>query len=147
VLVPHPAGGPVEGSLLLLRDEVTLGEAVAALARREGSHHRHVAEAMLGPGVTALVADLPRNLTDAEMEPRLLAERAVRSVAAGPRNGVAYLRGALRSGVVTPRTHAYARAVCELAGARTLEQAERRLAALVASGDRIERGEAWRGTT
>jgi len=135
VLVPHPAGGSVEGSLLLLRDEITIGQAVAALARREGADPRHVAEAMLGPGVTALVADLPRNLAPAEMEPGALAARAARSVASGPRNGVAYLRGALRAGVVTPRTHAYARAVCELAGAGTLEEAERRLAALVASRD------------
>lgn len=135
VLVPHPEGSNVDGVLLLLRDEVTLGEAVDVLARREATDPKHIVEAMLGVGVTALVADLPRNLNDREMEPAALARRAIESGAAGERNGVAYLRGALRAGIRTPRTLEYASEVCAQLGAGTLEQAERRLASLVASAD------------
>lgn len=135
VLVPHPAGANVNGVLLLLRDEVSLGEAVDVLARREGTDPKHIVEAMLGPGVTALVADLPHNLDEREMAPRALAARAIESVGAGSRNGVAYLRAALRSGVDTPLTLAYAREVCAAVGAGTLEQAEERLSPLVPSAD------------
>jgi hypothetical protein len=135
VLVPHPAGANVDGVLLLLKDEVTLGEAVSALARREGADPKHIVEAMLGPGVTALVANLPHNLAEYEMTPPALARRAIQSAGAGERNGVSYLRAALRSGIRTPRTVAYAREVCAAVGTSTLEEAEQRLSSLVPSAD------------
>jgi hypothetical protein len=43
---------------------------------------------------------------------------------------VAYLRGAMASGITTPRTAEYAEAILALAGASSLEDAERRLLAL-----------------
>jgi hypothetical protein len=75
-----------------------------------------------------LSASLPRNLLEPDMAPEALARRAVRSARAGPRNGVAYLRGAVEAGVVTPLTDAYAEAVLELVGAPSLAEAERLVA-------------------
>ncbi len=62
------------------------------------------------------------------MEPDALARRAVESARSGPRNGVAYLNGALRAGVRTPASEAYARGVLERVGAESLDEAERVLA-------------------
>jgi rhodanese-related sulfurtransferase len=136
VLVPHPDGGPVDGAVLILAPGVTLGEAADALARREGCRPGGIVEAPLGdPGLIALSASLPRNLTPSAMTPDALADAALASVGEHPRNGIAYLRGALRAGIVTPRTREYARAVLARAGARTLEEAER----LVASRHTIRR--------
>jgi hypothetical protein len=136
VLVPHPAGGPVEGALLLLAPGVELGWAVEALRAREGiPDARGVVQVAIEGPRTVLVASLPRNLPMPDMDPGRLAERAARSVAGGERNGVAYLRRAMASGVRTPRTAAYAQAVMALAGAASLEVAERRLLALRPSGE------------
>ena len=129
VLVPHPGGGPVEGAILLLAEGVTLGEAADVLARREGCRPSGITEAPLREeDLIALSASLPRNLTPDAMTPDALAAAAIASVGEHPRNGIAYLRGALRAGIVTPRTHAYAGAVLERTGARTLEEAERLVA-------------------
>jgi hypothetical protein len=136
VLVPHPQGGPVEGALLLLAAGVELGQAVEVLRAREGAPDaRGIVEVATERPLTVLAASLPRNLPLPDMEPARLAERAARSVAGGPRNGVAYLRRAMASGVRTPRTAAYARALLEMSGAATLEVAERRLLALRPSGE------------
>lgn len=135
VLVPHPRGGQVDGALLLLADGVELGAAVEILAGREGlAGARGVVEVAL-PGEAAsgaeprlvLAASLPRNLPAPDMRPDRLARRALMSVGEGGegRNGVAYLRRAMASGVRTPLTDRYAAAVLALSGASTLEQAER----------------------
>jgi hypothetical protein len=116
VLVPHPRGGPVDGALLHLADGVGL----------EGS--RGVVQVERPGDRLVLSASLPRNLPDRDMAPEALARRAVRSARAGPRNGVAYLRGAVEVGVVTPLTGAYAEAVLELVGAASLTDAERLVA-------------------
>ncbi len=129
VLVPHPRGGPVDGALLLLADGVELGVAVDALAEREGlTDPRGVLQVEMPGDRLVLAASLPRNLPAPDMTPEALARRAVRSAAAGERNGVAYLRGAVAAGVRTPVTDAYAAAVCDAAGAPDLEEAERLLA-------------------
>lgn len=129
VLTPHPAGGPVDGQLLLLADAVDLGAAVDMLARREGlPDARGVVEVAGIDGRVVITAALPRNLPAPDMEPGALARRALASVAAGPRNGVAYLRGAIEAGVDTPLTGAYAAAVLAAAGARDLMEAERLVA-------------------
>ncbi|WP_217913546.1 hypothetical protein [Miltoncostaea marina] len=129
VLVPHPDGGPVDGALLLLADGVELGTAVDLLAEREGlATARGILEVDLPGGRTVLTAALPRNLPAPDMTPEALARRALRSAAHGPRNGVSYLRGALACGVRTPRSEAYAEALCALTGAGSLEEAERLLA-------------------
>ncbi len=148
VLVPHPDGGAVEGALLVLADGVALGEAVDVLARREGCRPAGIRQVRVpGDGdLIALCASLPRNLTPDRMTPEALAGAARDSVGAGERNGVAYLRGALRAGIATPRTPAYARALLALAGARTLEEAERRLVASAAP-TREEPQMAWDDVT
>ncbi|HEX2506759.1 MAG TPA: hypothetical protein VHK23_00450 [Miltoncostaeaceae bacterium] len=129
VLVPHPRGGPVDGALLHLADGVELGAAVELLAEREGLEgSRGVVQVELPGDRLVLSASLPRNLPDRDMAPEALARRAVRSARAGPRNGVAYLRGAVEVGVVTPLTGAYAEAVLELVGAASLTDAERLVA-------------------
>jgi hypothetical protein len=129
VLTPHPDGGPVDGALLHLADAIDLGTAVDMLATREGlPDPRGVIEVTGIADALVLTAALPRNLPAPDMTPAELARRAIASVATGPRNGVAYLRGAMECGIATPRTGAYAAAVLEIAGADTLEQAERLVA-------------------
>jgi hypothetical protein len=136
VLVPHPAGAPVEGQLLVLRPGVALGRAVEALREREGLPSADgVVAVEVDDDRLVLVASLPRNLPAPDLRPVALARRAVASVRSGPRNGVAYLRRVTASGVSTPRTPEYARHVLRLAGAETLEEAERRLIALAGTAD------------
>lgn len=131
VLVPHPDGAAVAGALLLLSPGLPLGVAVDLLAEREGLlSARGVVEVPMGGGRMVLAASLPRNLPRPDMRPRALARRAAASVPRGERNGVAYLRRALGNGIRTPRTDAYAEEVLALAGAASLEDAERRLLAL-----------------
>jgi hypothetical protein len=133
VLVPHPRGAPVDGALLVLVAGVGLGAAVDALAEREGlPSGRGVLQVEMPGDLLVLVAGLPRNLPAPDMTPDALALRAVASVGAGPRNGIGYLRGAIAAGVRTPLTDAYATRVRDLAGAESLEEAER-LVALAAS--------------
>jgi hypothetical protein len=133
VLVPHPRGAPVDGALLVLVAGVGLGAAVDALAEREGlPSGRGVLQVEMPGDLLVLVAGLPRNLPAPDMTPDALALRAVASVGAGPRNGIGYLRGAIEAGGRTPLTDAYATRVRDLAGAESLEEAER-LVALAAS--------------
>jgi hypothetical protein len=115
---------------------------VDLLAGREGlASGRGVVQVEV-PGEERLVlaASLPRNLPRPDMRPHALARRAARSAGAGPRNGVAYLRRAVASGVVTPCTPAYVREVLALAGAETLEEAERRLVACAGRGEGVTGG-------
>ena len=129
VLVPHERGAPVDGALLLLADDVDLGTAVELLAAREGLESgRGVVEVDMPGNRLVIAAALPRNLPAPDMEPDALARRAVDSARHDARNGVAYLNGALRSGVRTPASEAYARSVMELVGATSLDEAERLLA-------------------
>lgn len=126
VLVPHPWGAPVDGALLRLADGVTLGEAVEALRIREGLPGPVGVVEVVVPraaGWTVICASLPRNLDRAAMAPAALARRAVASAARGERNGVAYLADALASGIVTPRSRAYAAEVGRITGCTTLEAA------------------------
>lgn len=141
VLVPHPAGGPVDGALLVLASGVDLGVAVDMLASREGlPDSRGVVEVHdVSAEFTVIAASLPRNLPRPDMEPASLARRALASAATGARNGVAYLRGAVAAGIHTPRTGAYAAAVLRATGAGTLEEAER-LVALPDFAERAPRG-------
>ncbi len=129
VLVPHPRGGTVDGALLLLADGVELGAAVQLLAEREGlDGARGVVQVDLPGDRLVLSASLPRNLPEPDMRPGALARRAVGSARTGPRNGVAYLRGAVEAGVLTPLTQGYAAEVLELVGAASLAEAERLVA-------------------
>ncbi len=137
VLVPHPDGAPVDGELLVLGAGVELGAAVEMLATREGLPGTRGVVSVAGVDTHHLViaAALPRNLPLPDMAPAMLARRALASAAAGPRNGVAYLRGAVEAGVRTPRTEAYVAAVLGAASAGDLADAER----LVALPDFAER--------
>lgn len=129
VLVPHPRGGPVRGALLLLAEGVELGVAVELLADREGlDSARGVVQVDMPGDRTVLCASLPRNLPEPDMTPDALARRALDSAAHGPRNGIAYLRGAVDAGVRTPLTDAYAGRVLARAGAASLGEAERLVA-------------------
>ena len=131
VLVPHPAGRPVAGMLLVLRAAVGLGRAVDLLREREGlAGGDGVVEVAMPGEHQVIAASLPRNLSAPEMQPEALARRAAASARTGPRNGVAYLRGLLDVGIRTPLTDAYAASVMALAGAGSLEEAEGRLVAL-----------------
>ncbi len=133
VLVPHGAGGPVDGALLVLSPTATLGQAAEALREREGLPTADgVVQVEMDDPRLVLAASLPRNLPRPDLRPEALARRAAASVAAGPRNGVAYLRLVMACGVRTPRTEAYAEALLRLSGADGLEEAERRLVALAA---------------
>lgn len=135
VLVPHPRGAPVEGALLLLGPSVELGTAVDALAEREGlPSARGVLQVRMPEELLVLVAGLPRNLPAPDMTPDALARRAIESVGAGPRNGIAYLRGAVGAGVRTPLTEAYSARLRDLAGAESLEEAERLVALAAPTG-------------
>jgi len=129
VLVPHPKGAPVDGALLLLADHLELGQAVDMLSEREGLEGpRGVVQVEIPGERLVLAASMPRNLPAPDMTPDALARRAIASVPSGPRNGVAYLAAALRSGVVTPLSPGYRDAVLAAAGAPSLEEAERLLA-------------------
>ena len=129
VLVPHPQGATVNGALLLLADHVELGQAVEMLSEREGlPGPRGVVQVEIPGERLVLAASLPRNLPAPDMTVRALARRALASVPSGPRNGVAYLAAALRSGVVTPLSEGYRDAVLSAAGATTLDDAERLVA-------------------
>lgn len=134
VLVPHPRGAPVAGTLLLLAPGIALGAAVEMVAAREGLPDARGVVAVDLPGERLVIAaSLPRNLPAPDMRPGALARRAAASVAHGERNGVAYLRRALASGIATPLTAAYRAELLRLAGADTLEEAERRLVASAAA--------------
>jgi hypothetical protein len=137
VLVPHPDGGPVEGALLVLHRSVGLGAAVELLRVREGMPDPSgVVQVEAAGPLLIIAANLPRNLPAPDMRPEALARRAALSVATGPRNGVAYLRGVTSSGIVTPRTPAYVEAVLAMADrAPSLEEAERRLVAFAGKSD------------
>jgi len=129
VLVPHPAGAPVVGALLLLADGIDLGTAVDLLASREGlDRARGIVHVDLPGDRVVIAASLPRNLPAPDMTADALARRAIESAGNGPRNGVAYLRGAIASGIRTPLTDGYAERVLARVGAPTLEDAERLLA-------------------
>lgn len=129
VLTPHPAGGQVEGALLHLSGAVDLGSAIDMLATREGLPDPRGVVQVGGMGEgTVLTAALPRNLPAPDMHPLQLARRALASVGTGPRNGVAYLRDAMDSGIVTPLTRAYMDAILSITGAGTLAEAERLVA-------------------
>ena len=129
VLVPHERGGAVKGALLLLADDVDLGDAVEMLALREGLEDaRGVVQVEMPGGRLVLTASLPRNLPAPDMTADALAVRALDSARHGPRNGVAYLAGAVRAGVSTPLTAAYAARVLERLGAASLDEAERLVA-------------------
>jgi hypothetical protein len=129
VLVPHPRGATVQGALLHLADGVELGAAAELLAQREGlDGARGIVQVELPGDRLVLSASLPRNLPDPDMTPDALARRAVESARGGPRNGVAYLRGAVDAGVRTPLTDAYAAEVLRLVGAASLAEAERLVA-------------------
>ena len=113
VLVPHPRGGSVDGALLLLAEGVELGAAVQLLAEREGlDGARGVVQVEVPGDRLVLSASLPRNLPEPDMAPGALARRAVKSARTGPRNGVAYLRGAVEAGVVHAPHRAVLRARC-----------------------------------
>jgi hypothetical protein len=143
VLVPHRAGGPVNGQLLVLQRGVSLGQAVELLAEREGLPSGRgvveVADAGLREGLAVIAASLPRNLPAPDMAPLRLAERAVASTSNGPLNGIAYLAQAVAAGIETPATVAYVAAVLALTGAASLEEAEGRLLAFPRSTDHEER--------
>lgn len=129
VLVPHDDGAPVAGALLLLADDVDLGEAVELLALREGLEDaRGVVQVEMPGERLVLAASLPRNLPVPDMAPEALARRAIDSVRHGPANGIAYLSAALEAGVRTPASEGYAACVLEEAGASSLEEAERLVA-------------------
>jgi hypothetical protein len=129
VLVPHPRGASVEGALLHLADGVDLGAAVELLAEREGLRgSRGILQVEVPGDRLVLCAALPRNLPEPDMTAEALARRAVESARGGPRNGVAYLRGAVEAGVRTPLTGAYSERVMELVGAASLAEAERLVA-------------------
>ncbi len=129
VLVPHERGAPVDGALLMLADDVDLGTAVDLLAAREGLESgRGVVEVDMPGDRLVIAASLPRNLPAPDMEPDALARRAVESARHDARNGVAYLNGAMRSGIVTPASEAYAERILERVGATSLDEAERLLA-------------------
>lgn len=129
VLVPHERGGLVDGALLLLADDVDLGTAIDLLAAREGLESaRGVVQVDMPGDRLVIAASLPRNLPAPDMEPDALARRAVESARHHARNGVAYLNGALRSGIRTPASEAYAERVLERVGATSLDEAERLLA-------------------
>jgi hypothetical protein len=137
VLVPHPRGGQVQGALLHLADGVEPGAAAELLAQREGlDGARGIVQVELPGDRLVLAASLPSNLAEAEMAPAALARLAVESASHGPRNGVAYLRGAVEAGVRTPLTDAYAAGVLDLVGAPSLAAAERLVA--------LARPAAWR---
>lgn len=134
MLVPHPGGAPVQGAMLLLEPSVGLGAAVEMLATREGlPDARGIVEVAVAHERLVLTACLPRNLPAPDMTPPALARRAVASVPAGGRNGVAYLRRALACGVHTRLSAAYRAEVLRLTGAETLEAAEEGLVASSAS--------------
>jgi hypothetical protein len=125
VLVPHPAGSPVAGALLVLSSGVGLGHAVDLLASREGAEPDCVIEVADGvpDDLLVIAASLTRNLPRPDMTPQRLARRAADSVFApdtAGRNGVTYLDMVWRAGVRTPRAAAYRDAIMALAGASTL---------------------------
>ena len=129
VLVPHARGAEVMGALLLLADDVELGDAVEMLAAREGLNDaRGVVQVEMPVERLVLAASLPRNLPAPDMTADALARRSVESARHGARNGIAYLAAALRAGIVTPLSARYAARVLEMVGVPTLDDAERLLA-------------------
>jgi hypothetical protein len=127
-LVIHPAGGRVQGQLLVLDLGVEAIEQVAEwLWLREGKPPRQGIKRMAWEGFgQVLYCDLESTLSEAELNPESLARFAIESVRRQPaRNAVRYLANNISRGVITPLTHAYRDAVLRLAGAKNLDQAEK----------------------
>jgi hypothetical protein len=143
-LVKHDAGAPVAAEILVLEDVVSFEEARDMLwrreRRREGSGEKYkegtsadsvlVREERNSPMVGSLLyTDF--NLQGKELSPSAakLAAQAVDSVkkAKIDEDGISYLRNAMAAGIRTPLTEAYQEAILEQTGARSLNEALRKV--------------------
>jgi hypothetical protein len=127
-LVIHPAGGIVQGQLLVMDLQVdALGIFSEWLWEREGRPPRDRLKQMpCGEFSCVLYCDLEANLGDAEINPDSLAAFAIESVQNSPqRNAIRYLAQNIEQGIVTPLTYAYRDAILSRTEAETLGDAER----------------------
>jgi hypothetical protein len=142
-VVPHPRGGRVAAHLLHLRSDVTVGDAIDALWRRECRIGDRALKYVAASGPDAVVV---RQLHDAlgcervlftdfnddgklvEPSAEALADAAIRSVRGAPmgRDGISYLDDLISLGIVTPLTHAYRAEILRVTGAATLDEARQR---------------------
>jgi hypothetical protein len=139
-LAPHQLGAPVPAEILVLDDDVSTGEAVDMLWRREtrktGSNERYVdgttANSVLvrelhdDPCVsTVLYTDFPALGKLKQPEAEDLARRAIQSVrdAEEGKDGITYLMDALAVGIETPLTQSYRDQVLEQTDTMSLQDA------------------------
>lgn len=123
-LVPHPAGAPVRGEILVLNDTVTAAAATDMLWRRErrksGSGETYVEGAFANSVLVRQTGDSPcvSNVlfTDFHTTGKIdkpnaqeLATRAIESVrtAEDGKDGISYLMNNLAAGIETPLTPSY----------------------------------------
>lgn len=144
-LVPvEDGGGAVLADILVMKDGITLGETRDMVYRREihqvGGAARYVhrdapvSDRVWLPvlpdigGIEIVVyTTLDVNIPSAQRTARRLAQLAVDSVrsAAPGQDGITYLEDNLARGIVTPLTDPYVRAVLELTGTTTFQEARR----------------------
>jgi hypothetical protein len=149
-LVPHESGSSVSAEILVLDDEVAVGEARNMLWRREtgkiGSGETYPAG--VSPN-SVLVQQIPDDpcvstvlYTDFHVEGKVanpgaeeLGERAIHSVggAKAGEDGISYLMSAIACGIQTPLTAAYREQILLQTNASSLEEALRKTKEAVAS--------------
>lgn len=139
-LVPTPVGAAVNATLLILDSSVTPEAARNILWRRETRRTDGTYDPPDEPTVNHVLIDEHRNLggvalvISARIGPNIpfpsaddLARRAIASVratdVADGKDGISYLIRAKSSGIETPLTAGYERAILDRTGARTLDEA------------------------
>ena len=139
-LVPHPAGAPVDGEILVLDDAVTSAEAADMLWRREtrkvGSSETYTEGASANKVLVKHLMDSPCVsdvlYTDFRLEGKIetpnaqeLAQRAIRSVesAQDGMDGISYLMSNIAAGIETRLTQAYKAEILRQTKAQSLDEA------------------------
>lgn len=139
-LVPHEAGAPVRGEILVLNDVVTVAEATDVLWRRErrkyGSGETYAEGTSANSVVVRHIGDSPcvSNVlyTDFHAAGKIerpdaaeLAARAIESVRAAEdgKDGISYLMSNLAAGIETPLTPAYRAEILRQTKTESLEEA------------------------
>ena len=142
-LVPHDAGAPVSGEILVLDDTVTIDEARNMLwrreRRREGTGETYldgtspnsvlVRQWADSPCVsTVLYTDFPPDGKTAKPAANELATHAIESVkkADTAKDGITYLLDAMAAGIKTPLTDSYYKEILLQTKSRSLEEARKK---------------------
>jgi hypothetical protein len=139
-LIPMDCGGPVQATLLILDPSVSTAEAIDMLWRRETRNKQGRYNPPARPTNNHVIIDKHRDLGGialvlstrigtniTPLTPEELARRAIDSARSADvptgDDGISYLHRAKSSGVETPLTAAYERAVLRQTGTNSLKEA------------------------